>query len=225
MKVRLIRHAESAANAGLPTTCPDAIPLTDLGNLQAEKLAASITEAPDLIISSPFERALFTARPTALRFPEVSVEVWQVEEVTYLSPERFAGTTQAERKPAAGDYWRMADAMAVDGPRAESFAQLLGRAQSTLDRLSGLDVENVVVFSHGQFIRAAAWLIKHGKAANEPGHMREFRRLDTQVPMANCTSYELEFMNGWWQVEYELTIEGVRFIDQFCNDQAYAPYP
>ncbi|MEE4072647.1 histidine phosphatase family protein [Pseudomonas viridiflava] len=75
--------------------------LTDLGNLQADKLAASLSEAPVLIISSPFERALHTARPTALRFPEVPMEIWQVEEFTYLSPGRFTGTTQADRKPAA----------------------------------------------------------------------------------------------------------------------------
>ncbi len=225
MKVQLIRHAESAANAGLPTTSPGAIPLTDLGNLQAEKLAASITQAPDLIISSPFERALHTARPTALRFPEVPKEVWQIEEFTYLSPGRFAGTTQADRRPAADDYWRKADAMAVDGPGAESFAQLLMRAQSMLDRLSGLDLKHVAVFSHGQFIRAVAWLIKHGDTAGQPEQMREFRRLDAQVQMRNCDSYQLVLTEGRWNVYYNLTMEGMRFIDQFCDDQPFAPLP
>ena len=86
--VRLIRHAESAANAGLATTAPDSIPLTEKGQLQARAIADSITSAPDLIISSPFERAIATALPTTERFPHVPFETWPVEEFTYLSPNR-----------------------------------------------------------------------------------------------------------------------------------------
>lgn len=66
-RVRLIRHAESAANAGLATTAPDSIPLTQSGHFQAQTSADSIMFAPDLIISSPFERAVATAKPTAER--------------------------------------------------------------------------------------------------------------------------------------------------------------
>lgn len=108
--VRLIRHAESAANAGLATTAPDSIQLTEKGQLQARAFADSITSAPDLIISSPFERAIATALPTAERFPNVLFELWPVEEFTYLSPNRFAGTTQADRKPHAESYWKNGDA-------------------------------------------------------------------------------------------------------------------
>jgi broad specificity phosphatase PhoE len=86
--VRLIRHAESAANAGLATTAPDTIPLTEKGLMQAWALADSITSAPDLIISSPFERAITTALPTVKRFPHAPFELWPVEEFTYLSPNR-----------------------------------------------------------------------------------------------------------------------------------------
>jgi broad specificity phosphatase PhoE len=58
--VRLIRHSESAANAGLATTAPDSIPLTETGQLQARTLAESFMSAPDLIISSPLERTIAT---------------------------------------------------------------------------------------------------------------------------------------------------------------------
>jgi broad specificity phosphatase PhoE len=44
--VRLIRHAESAANAGLATTAPDSIPLTEKGQLQARAFADSFMSAP-----------------------------------------------------------------------------------------------------------------------------------------------------------------------------------
>ncbi|WP_224790224.1 phosphoglycerate mutase family protein [Pseudomonas fluorescens] len=105
--VRLIRHAESAANVGLATTTPDSIPLTEKGRLQARVLADSITSAPDLIIASPFERAIATALPTAARFPHVPFEFWPVKEFTYLTPNRFAGTTQADRKPLEETTGRM----------------------------------------------------------------------------------------------------------------------
>jgi len=42
--VRLIRHAESSANAGLATAAPDSIPLTENGLHQARELAESIVE-------------------------------------------------------------------------------------------------------------------------------------------------------------------------------------
>jgi broad specificity phosphatase PhoE len=58
--LRLIRHAQSAANAGLSTTAPDTIPPTDLGRLQAQALADSMTSVPDLIVASSFERAIDT---------------------------------------------------------------------------------------------------------------------------------------------------------------------
>lgn len=90
-RVRLIRHAESAANAGLATTALDSIPLTEKGQLQARTLAKSFTSAPYLIISSPFERVVATALPTAARFPHIALEFWPVEKFTSLSPNRFAG--------------------------------------------------------------------------------------------------------------------------------------
>ncbi|MFL1526235.1 histidine phosphatase family protein [Pseudomonas sp. O230] len=226
MRVRLIRHAESAANAGMATISPHSIPLTELGKQQARILADSIRWPPDLVISSPFERALHTAQPTALRFPDAPVETWAVEEFTYLNPGRFEATTQAERKPIAEAYWHTSDKTAVDGLGAESFAQLLGRAQNMLDRLASLNTAQVFVFSHGQFIRAVAWFIRHGEAAGTPELMREFRRLDTQEPLANCSGYDLALRDGRWFIDYQVSPDGnVRFIDQFCTDQAFGSLP
>lgn len=164
-RVRLIRHAESAANAGLATTAPDSIPLTEEGQIQARALADSITSAPDLNISSPFERAIATALPTTECFCHVPFEMWPVEEFTYLSPNRFAGTTQADRKPYAESYWENGDAAIIDGPDTESFDHLIGRVDVMLAKLADHDAQDILVFSHGQFIRAAAWRIIHGSQA------------------------------------------------------------
>jgi broad specificity phosphatase PhoE len=216
--VRLIRHAESAANAGLATTAPDSIPLTEKGLNQALALSASITHAPELIISSLFERAIATGLPIAERFPHVPFELWPVEEFTYLSPNRFAGTTQAERKPYAENFWRNGDAEITEGPGAESFEHLLARADAMLTKIASHDAQKILVFSHGQFIRAAAWLIKHGSHARSYGRMREFRALDVSEPFRNCWSYQLELDDGKWTVKCQIDSSGrERFIDEFCT--------
>ena len=222
--VRLIRHAQSAANAGLPTISPDAIPLTELGRSQAQIFANHIASPPDLIISSPFERAINTAQPLANRFPQVSLEIWAVEEFTYLSPSRLVGTTQAARKPMVDAYWNEGDQAAIDGPGAESFIELLKRAKVMLDRLAACTTDNIMIFSHGQFIRAVAWFIHHGEAAGTPENMRLFRELDTKDPLPNSAGYDLELREGRWEVVHQIAQDGeVKFIDKFCTDQGMAP--
>lgn len=224
--VRLIRHVQSAANAGLPTISPDSIPLSELGGSQAQILADHIASAPDLIISSPFERAIHTALPLANRYPQVSLEIWAVEEFTYLSPSRLVGTTQADRKPMVDAYWSEGDQAAIDGPGAESFIELLKRAKVMLDQLAISTADNMLVFSHGQFIRAAAWFIRHGEAAGTPENMRLFRELDTKDPLPNCAGYDLELWEGQWEVKYQVGLHGeVKFIDEFCTDQGVEPMP
>lgn len=218
--VRLIRHAESSANAGLATAAPDSIPLTENGLHQARELAESITCTPDLIISSPFERAIATALPTTGCFPDVSFEVWPVEEFTYLSPNRFAGTTQTDRKPHAESYWKNGAAEFTDGPGAESFDHLLERADAMLAKLADHDAQNILVFSHGQFIRAAAWLIKHGSHARSYELMREFRAHDVRKPFRNCSSYQFVFSDGRWIVEWQIdSTDQERFSDEFCTSE------
>ncbi|MDC6379798.1 histidine phosphatase family protein [Pseudomonas graminis] len=224
--VRLVRHAQSAANAGLATTAPDSIPLTELGHTQAQILADQIASPPELIISSPFERAIHTARPLASRHPQVSLEIWAVEEFTYLSPGRLVGTTQAERKPMVDAYWNDGDQAAIDGPGAESFIELLKRAKVMLDRLAASTADNIMVFSHGQFIRAVAWFIRHGDEAGSPDLMKRFRELDVGEPLLNCAGYEIVVKGGQCTIEFQLSQDGVvRLIDQFCTDQSVGPVP
>jgi broad specificity phosphatase PhoE len=224
--IRLIRHAESAANAGLPTTDPDSIPLTPEGLLQAQALARTITSTPNLIVSSPFERAKATALPTTDLFPGTPFEIWPVHEFTYLSPERLVGTTQSDRKPKADAYWQLGDMRFMDGPGAESFVDLVARAKTMLDRLATSEASNALVFSHGQFIRAVAWFIRHGADAGTPGNMRLFRELDIKEPLPNCASYELELRDGRWKVAHQLGQDGnVKFIDRFCTEQRMTSVP
>lgn len=224
--IRLIRHGESAANAGLSTTAPDSIPLTERGRVQAQLIADSLLSSPDLIIASPFERAIDTALPTAQRYPEVPFEIWAVKEFTYLSPGRFVNTTQADRRPMVDAYWTTGDKSLIDGLGAESFVELLERARAMLDQLAQSEAGQVLIFSHGQFIRSVAWFIRHGDLAGAPDLMRRFRELDLAEPLLNGAGYEIVLKGGQWMVEHQLSQDGVvKFIDQFCTDQSVVPIP
>jgi broad specificity phosphatase PhoE len=90
-----------------------------------------------------------------------------------------------------------------------------------LDRLAGCQGENILVFSHDQFIRAVVWFIKHGDQAGEPELMRLFRKLDTKESLLNCAGYELEIRDGRWVIDHQVGQDGkVKLIDEFCADNA-----
>ena len=115
--VRLIRHAQSAANAGLATIAPKSIPLTELGNTQAQILADQIASPPESIISPPFEREIHTALAVANRYPQVPLEIWAVEEFTYLSPSRQVGTFKL-----TASLWRTLIGMGVTKKQSTGLA-------------------------------------------------------------------------------------------------------
>ncbi|MES2598282.1 MAG: histidine phosphatase family protein [Verrucomicrobiota bacterium] len=150
----LIRHGESEANAGLPTQSPSCIPLTKQGHRQARDLADSFTEAPELIVVSPFLRTQQTAAPLIARFPQVPVETWHVHEYTYLNHQKYARTTEIERGVYAKDYWDRCDPLWDDGGGAESFAGLVTRIDAALHKLSQYSGHHLAVFTHGYFIKA-----------------------------------------------------------------------
>ncbi|MCF5167519.1 histidine phosphatase family protein [Pseudomonas congelans] len=159
-QVRLIRHGESAANAGEASVDHATIPLTLKGVEQAQLVARSFTHAPDLIVASPFSRAQPTAMATASAFPNTPFETWPIQEFTYLEPARCANTTVAQRRDWVEAYWARSAPAFTDGAGAESFSGFITRAQAFLARLAEHPAQRIAVFSHGQFINAVAWLIE-----------------------------------------------------------------
>ena len=160
MRAIFIRHGQSTGNAGVPCHDLAAIELTERGHEQARQVAASWADTPSLIVTSPYTRTRQTAAPTISRFPGVPVEVWPIEEFTYLQPSRWNGTRSAERMPHLERYWREADPDYCDGEGAESFATLLCRCEAALTRLAATPVGSLAyVFGHGQFIQAARAIV------------------------------------------------------------------
>lgn len=189
--ITLVRHAESAANAGLASSDPSLIPLTDKGVSQALAFSQTITEAPAIIITSPFSRAMDTGKPTMSKFPNVPVEQLDIGEFTYLDPASCAGTTAGDRKARVDAFWQSANPDYLDGPGAESFSGFIHRTAVALERLRALD-GNAIVFGHGQVMQAMRWLLRRAPEVIDSEAMRDFRRYDLANPIRNCESFDLE---------------------------------
>lgn len=194
--VRLIRHGESAANAGAPTQDHASIPLTKHGVDQARRVALSLGKAPHLIITSPFSRAMATAQFMASAFPVVPVETWPTQEFTYLDPARCVNTTVAQRRDWVREYWNQANPLFVDGDGAESFIEFVSWAQSFLERLEAHPAKDIVVFSHGQFINAVAWLIERQPTVINSHAMIDWREYEIANHVGNCGGYRLIYDQG-----------------------------
>lgn len=186
-RIFLIRHGESAANAGQATGDPATIPLTATGEEQA-RLAAGKIDSPTLIVSSPFARAMATAQLLRDRYPDAAFGEWQIQEFTYLDPTRCAGTTMSDRREWVREYWGRADPHYLDGPGAETFAQFLLRVVKFLHRLKGLPNDcRIAVVGHGQFFNAARWIMEKGGLPEKASDVLE----RTQTPMSDFLMFDL----------------------------------
>lgn len=201
LTVRFIRHGESVANAGGVTEEPHSVPLTALGREQARALSRSFARPPDLIITSPYFRAHDTAKPTAARFADVPLGVWPVHEICCLAPGRCAGTTAMERRPWVEAYWDLCDPHRRDGEGAESYMEFTGRVRAALARLTQLPPQDVVIFSHGQFMKAIEWEIVQGSPPIDADAMRGFRASHITAPIANVEGFTLAWDGESWRIE------------------------
>ncbi len=186
----LIRHGQSASNAGLPTTEYGEVPLTALGHRQARDVADRVQRQPDLLIVSAFLRACATAEPILARWPLTRCETWPIQELTYLSPARCRGTTAETRRPWVEEYWRRCDPDYQDGPDAESFRSFVMRLHDFHRRLIALDGAFVAVVGHGQFFRAYLLGRSDGFAVTAEW-MKGYRTAETARPIANGEIIEL----------------------------------
>ena len=199
MRATFIRHGQSTGNAGIPCHDLATIELTEKGWDQARRVAADWIEVPSLIVTSPYLRTQQTAAPTIERFPDVPVEVWPIEEFTYLQPSRWNGTLAADRAPHLVRYWGEADPAYCDGEGAESFGTLLRRAEAALGRLAALPSPGpIYVFSHGQFIQAVRAVVTESDL-DDRGKMLSFWRKGEPPAIGNTELVEFEWSNLRWQ--------------------------
>mgnify|MGYP000978859388 FL=1 len=177
------------------------IPLTALGRQQAIDLVERLPARPVhpvRVFASPFVRAMDTAKPYAERMG-VSVELEPLlQEFDMIDPALIAGMDQAQRRPIADAFWQLADPDKRMGDQAETFRAFAGRVSSFLaDRLPSLP-DGTVCFGHGIWIGMAAWQLL-GFSALDSDAMRQFRRFQNGMPLANGIVYRLvELAPGAW---------------------------
>ncbi|GLO12109.1 phosphoglycerate kinase [Pseudomonas putida] len=189
--VRLIRHGESAANAGEPTRDHASIPLTAKGLEQAGNVAQSITSAPGLILASSFLRAQATALATTALYPDAAFETWPVHEFTYLAPARCVDTTVAQRRGWVEAFWQRSDPAFSDGVGAESFHDLVARAVHFLDLIAEHSANEIVVFSHGQYLNTVRWLLEKKPQVIDGEAMLDWREYEIANHIPNCQGFSL----------------------------------
>lgn len=194
-RIWVYRHAESLANTGAKTNEPWEIDLSDNGREQAVALAASLEERPDRLIGSAFARTTHTLAPIARRFSGIEIDIWPIHEFTYLAPATCVGTSWRERKPRIDAYWRRLLPNSVDGPGAESFEGLLGRANAFLRRIALLKDGLNIVVSHGQFMQAALMLAQEGPLSPHAA-MANFLARQKRNPFENCERLRLVADDG-----------------------------
>jgi len=210
--VRLIRHGESAANAGKASLDHATIPLTPKGVEQAYLVAQSFNHAPALIVASPFSRAQATAMATLAAFPATPFETWPIHEFTYLEPVRCSNTTLAMRREWVEAYWSRSDPAFRDGEGAESFLDFIFRVQSFLDQLAEHPARDIAVFSHGQFINAVAWLTERKPQPIDGRAMADWREYEITNPVRTCCGYLLDKhpADPGWQISHHVGPHGSR---------------
>jgi broad specificity phosphatase PhoE len=195
-----IRHGESEANAGHPTSDPAAIALTPKGIAQANALAALVPFKPDIIIMTPYIRTQQTARPLIEKYPEVPVEIWPLHEFDFLSPVQCVGTTPEERWPWVQEYWYRCNPYYSDGPGAESFNSFKARVIAQIRRLESVDAKFILVFTHGHVLRATWQYFLGGEHHSPVERMHHFYHHMGLLPMPNTCIFKARYQDGW-QIE------------------------
>jgi broad specificity phosphatase PhoE len=194
------RHGQSVANAGGVSMAHDAIPLTELGQRQAQALADALTLRPEKILVSSYLRAQQTAQPFCARLGQAAEVHPLLHEFSTLDSARIAGLTGEQRWPYVQAYWNAADPLLRSGPDAETFVEFearVGRFQAELAHLP----HDTLFFGHGMWFALLIWRLL-GFSAQDSAGMSAFRRFQQGLPMPNCAVYHLvQAKDGHWRVQ------------------------
>ncbi|WP_316834995.1 histidine phosphatase family protein [Pedobacter nutrimenti] len=196
-EIWFIRHGESIANAGIATMEPASIPLTQWGHQQAFALRDQLEKCPDLFIMTPYLRTQQTAMPSLVKFPKVRVEIWPLHEYDYLAVAQCVNTTAEQRRPWVSEYWDKCDPDFIHGKGAESFNGFSQRVINGLSDLQNRKEQFIVLFVHGQVIRAIWQYLATGDQALEMDVFRD-KMLGFEVP--NTSVFKCVYKKEGWQI-------------------------
>lgn len=197
MKLLIVRHAQSQANATGKYSAADADSLSSQGKAQALSLVNSLRAwSFDKIIVSSFSRAQETITPY-LEATHQQAEIW---------PEISEGCWHATRE-APSESWKSKPAILPDAvahlfsyrngeaispiPHLESFGEGVLRVHTALgflQKMADESIENVLMVTHGHVIREILNLML---GTSRP----------VQFTQVNC-GMTLMFFDGVWNMEF-----------------------
>lgn len=197
--IYFVRHGESESNAekifrGTHTS------LTEKGREQAQLVAERFVKIPiDIIVTSSFPRAIETGMIIAELIAKPIDEHLDIL-VEYERPPEMIGLLWDDEKRL--EIIRRTEEEFVRGGRystEETFSELLNRAKQTLVHLEARSEQNILVVSHGKFIRFLVGLVCLGDSLSP----EIFHKFDWTLRSSNTgiTRMEIEDDGRWtvWQ--------------------------
>ncbi|MEK7068917.1 MAG: histidine phosphatase family protein [Patescibacteria group bacterium] len=194
--VYLVRHGESEANAGFPTYQAETSKLTERGIAQARFIAKRCEKLPiDVCIASTAVRSQETARIVGSAIGQ-TIEVEEVFTERRL-PEEMIGMSRSDKKAQELEL-RWLRGFYEEGIRlgnGENFSDLKLRGASALKHLEDRSESNILVVTHGFFLRMIVACVIHGESLTP----REFERFAQGVSTHNTGLTVLKFGRHFFQ--------------------------
>lgn len=195
-RVYIVRHGESEANVSGLASGPDT-PLTLEGERQALVIAERFARLDvDVIIASPYRRAAETARiiNDVVKKPLVHSDLF----VEKRNPSEHTGVVAYDRKEVSLSRhftepdWRHSD--------EDSFTEIKARAQGALGFLLARPEENILVVSHGWFMRVLIAAQLFGETLTVEEYSRIYRYLYTRNTGLTLVEYDEKNINDGWRL-------------------------
>ncbi len=191
-----VRHGQSQANAGGVTIGHAEVSLTDEGHAQAQRLADSgvLPAEPPRVLSSPFMRAMETARPYAQRTGRDLELVPALREFDMVGPE----ATPQEAHSMIKNFWLIADPDLNLGGQTETFRDFYERVALFQTEVAPTLPDGTVCFGHGFWIAMLAWQ-RLGFTDIDTASMERFKKFQGGLPVPNASAFGLvEAAPGAW---------------------------
>jgi len=181
MRVVFVRHGEGHHNVNNLYSLPE-FELTEKGKKQAKAAADRIVKLPiDIIVSSPYKRTLQT---TEIINKQLGKEIILSDlAIEVVRPTEIAGKdmshpeVKAIRKQLDDNFdnedWHFSD--------EENFYDLQNRAQKFIEYLETLDQDNILVVSHGVFIKMVVMVIVLKQELSPQGFLNGYHTMSLET--------------------------------------------
>jgi probable phosphoglycerate mutase len=152
MKIYIVRHGQDEDNASGILNGHRNSPLTELGREQALQLSNKIIDAKisfDKILCSPLQRAAETAQIIAINLEHFEPEKWDllIERDFGVMTGKPANEIAERCAPNIIETEKIIYFLTAEG--AETFPDLILRAEKILAHLKEMNVHNILLVTHG----------------------------------------------------------------------------